>query len=112
MGTNYYVGTEEPCEECHGTGKREQHIGKSSGGWKFLFNPFRKSFAEWSAFLQSRKDKIRDEYGRLVPFQEFVGFVAEKQRTCSTHWQPNENPAEHEIIDADGYRISKHEYFS
>lgn len=111
MGTNYYVESDEPCEECFGTGKRRIHIGKSSGGWKFLFNPFRKSFAEWCAYLQTHT-KIWDEYGRPQDKDEFIKFVAKKQETDSVHWRPGERPEFHETIDSDGYRISKHEYFS
>ena len=111
MGTNYYVETDEPCEECRGTGKRRQHIGKSSGGWKFLFNPFRRSFAEWSAFLQSHP-KIWDEYGRPETPQSLMDFIVKKQETCSTHWAPGEDPTKYETLDADGYRISTSENFS
>lgn len=111
MGTNYYVESDEPCEACRGNGKRRVHIGKSSGGWKFLFNPFRKSFAEWCAYLQSHT-KIWDEYGAPQDKDELINFIVEKQKTCSTHWQSGEESERHEFIDRDGYRISRHEEFS
>ena len=61
MGTNYYTMKEAPCPTC-AHGGEDYHIGKSSGGWKFLFASYPDegltTKQAWHDFLQHRQ--IRD----------------------------------------------------
>ena len=66
MGTNFYVRIKD---------QEEVHIGKRSGGWKFLFacnpkyyEPTRKSI---NRFLKLHKNEFYDEYGDLQNIDEF-----------------------------------------
>jgi len=83
MGTNYYQRT-DICDHCNRF--KEKHIGKSSMGWQFSFRgyngmedqPTIRSFEDWKKQLQS-DGEIFDEYGREIPFEEFVAMVEEKK---------------------------------
>lgn len=108
MGTNYYV--KDKCECCNH--ETSIHIGKSSSGWKFLFQwndgIYYKTPNEMMIWL---KDKtIKDEYGELVTLDEFWFKVASKQ-TGSSHSSHDETVnnlyddyiviGEFEFLDAD-----------
>lgn len=61
------------------------HIGKSSAGWKFLFN-----HNDWQYFtnIQEMKDwlkeqEIESEYGEVMSFEEFWKMVEQKQKVQS-----------------------------
>jgi hypothetical protein len=58
------------------------HIGKSSCGWKFLFNhnnwTYYKDMDELKAFIKS--GRLVDEYGKELNQEEFWEFVEEKQK--------------------------------
>lgn len=80
MGTNYYV-TENHCECC----KRydvKYHIGKKSYGWAFSFQGYQydglTSWQKWKEYLETAT--IHDEYGDLVPYDEFVTLVETEGR--------------------------------
>ena len=83
MGTNYYHRT-DICDCCNRY--KEQHIGKSSGGWEFFFQGYNAeehrpaiiSFEDWKREIQA-EGKIYDEYGRVYTLDEFVEFVESKQ---------------------------------
>jgi len=117
MGTNYYTVKKEPCPTC-AHGGEDYHIGKASGGWKFLFasypNEGLTTASAWREFLKTRL--IRDEYGDEVSYEEFWQKVERMQAekwTLKTH--PDSyihGPAERfETIDPEGYRISTtHEF--
>lgn len=67
MGTNYYVQT-PPCPSAcaHCSDQEQLHLGKSSGGWRFLFRadpdwPRQQAFARWLA--RAAAGRIEDEYG-------------------------------------------------
>lgn len=71
MGTNFYVRIKRVDQE----EPEEVHIGKRSGGWKFLFawnpkyyEPTRKSI---NRFLKLHKNEFYDEYGDLQDIDEF-----------------------------------------
>lgn len=109
MGTNYYI--REPikgvCEYCGGTnGYEELHIGKSSGGWKFLFNPQMNSFKDVQTILEKSPDKIFDEYGRKIRLYNFYKLVEIKQ---SFKKRPNDWEY---YTDEDGYEFSNYSDFS
>ena len=117
MGTNYYVRTNE-CKECNRYD--EQHIGKSSMGWKFLFNPFKETFRKWSNYLKKHKDSIYNEYGEKVTLKDLIDLVKEKQKTgISLKDRPDQigpfgsnDPDNYETLDKNGYVISKYDKFS
>lgn len=112
MGTNYYIKSKDKkCHECGGTGYLDVHVGKSSGGWQFLFNPFKKSFKEWKEYILSNKDSLYDEYGDKVKPEEFFKLVEEKQEKDSTHYRENEPVNQYEFRDDKGYRICLSDYF-
>lgn len=98
MGTNYYLhiyeGDPTPCETC-GHCERERiteiHIGKSSGGWRFLFQGYPSgifedgddpvhSLADWVREFEKGDREIRDEYGDLITLEEFLEWVGAKHR--------------------------------
>lgn len=96
MGTNFYI--KEP------TGDKI-HIGKSSGGWRFIFRGYEglKTWSDWKKKLEGSED-IFDEYGDQVSYDSFVKMVEESTsgkshyqylmenwRCClSTEWEDNE----------------------
>lgn len=113
MGTNYYAhNTKNACDKC-GRGAEEHHIGKASFGWKFLFNPFKRSYKEWIKYLKEEACKIVDEYGKIVTLEDFIENVQSKQKGISLKdeemymrsWDL------YEFFDEEGYRISKDEDF-
>lgn len=99
MSTNYYW-IPGPTDALKAFG--HIHIGKSAGGWSFMFKGYRfcqdepvtadvgqglslvvdvvhltliaTTWAQWKALL-SRSGRIEDEYGRTVPFEEFAEMV-------------------------------------
>ena len=104
MGTNYYIirkATREDKKKFHEMIDNEQyeelqnelylfekqnkiHVGKSSYGWKFLFdaNNFKyydkneKSVWKW---LKDNENDLYNEYGKKISFDEFKKMVESKQ---------------------------------
>jgi len=127
MGTNYYlkrIPTKEEIEQCHkllDEGKIEEsdvfkeeygtpyllavlekiteeiHIGKKSGGWRFLFQIhqklYGKSIESCLDFLESRiktgKWRLMDEYGETIPIVDFEKLVCESldQMTIEDYYE-------------------------
>ena len=86
MSTNYYVMEETVCEKCGHkqlTGKTAHHIGKSSFGWCFALHVFTEddvtllTWKDWLEYLQDRT--IQDDQGDVVPLDEFIQVVTERQ---------------------------------
>lgn len=91
VGTNYYVrlpGCEKACEHCAEAGR--VHIGKSSGGWRFLHRAYRHEdflpaglgfpvtdHASWLKLLGL--GGIIDEYDREQDKDELLAFIDLKQ---------------------------------
>lgn len=91
MGTNYYIrlpGCEHPCDHC--AKAAEIHLGKSSGGWRFLHRAYRQERdipagldflvtdrATWLKLLDL--GPIFDEYGREHDRTEFLARIDGKQ---------------------------------
>lgn len=97
MGTNYYTLT-DPCKHCS-RGEEEIHLGKSSGGWKFLFRlnqDYYKNVKELKKFLKGKL--IKDEYGEVVSHKEFWELVEFKQKHHKDHNDGH-------CIMIDGYRF-------
>ena len=78
MGTNYYVDL-NTCPIC----KRPEetvHIGKSSAGWRFLFQLNEKYYTDIKSLKDWLEGKtIEDEYGTAVAFVDFWQMVEQKQ---------------------------------
>jgi len=111
MGTNYYWRHEERhCHACGGEIKPktvDTHIGKSSGGWRFLFHAPKDGPESWRAW----RDKLASggvivsEYGYDVPIGEFERIV-EKQ----TGERKQSDRHEGYFEDAEGYVFSRGEF--
>lgn len=69
MGTNYYFIYENV----------KIHIGKQSGGWKFLFReyPDLNTMEHWAVFLT--KGVIQDEYDTCHSWADFFGIVMDNR---------------------------------
>lgn len=110
MGTNYYLVKNGP------TVREPVHIGKSSGGWKFLFEtqnrtPWDEPPIVWNTFnqvkdclwkytVESDNYVIMDEYDEVVSFDDFVAMVERKQK------EDADNPDNFKYIrNVDGYRF-------
>ena len=84
MGTNYFIKSDagSACACCgHTPPSQEVHLGKSSGGWAFLFKgnrdpengPLVTTEQEWWAELQRRVHAgqfVWDEYGDIISLPE------------------------------------------
>jgi hypothetical protein len=77
MGTNYYLH-KDYCP-CCGHPKVEVHLGKSSGGWKFLFNKTRQvyNYETFCNFLKT--GTIYDEYGNVRSEDYLLDLIQSKQ---------------------------------
>lgn len=88
MGTNYYAVRNRP------TTREPIHIGKSSWGWKFLFQAHNETWEEppvvWNTYEQvidwlkkytvdTQEFVIIDEYDRIVSYADFIEMVKDKQ---------------------------------
>ncbi len=125
MGTNFYIA-QDPCEHC-GRGGENIHIGKRSGGWKFLFARFQEidTSSKWFAFIEKSDGKIRDEYGAPISAASMIDEIKGLQSSlltglncyteCGCSYSCREREAKglfFEHLDDDGYRISHHHDFS
>lgn len=87
MGTNYYC-----MERKISMHNRILHIGKSSLGWKFLFQGYENaegifddeiyisSVEDWKDYLNNPKVIILDEYDSEISYKDFFKMVEEKQK--------------------------------
>jgi hypothetical protein len=82
VGTNYYVDTPSCPNACEHCGATERlHLGKSSGGWRFLFYaepdwPRDEAFAHW--VRRALSGRITDEYGRETTLADLLALVDKK----------------------------------
>ena len=90
MSTNYYLN--------HPTGPT-YHIGKSSGGWQFLFDTVDnlsvdvKSCDDWKVFIDDMTGEgwlLEDEYGREVKMAVLVDIIQKAQATGVNCWTASE----------------------
>ncbi len=80
MGTNFYYIEKQrpPCECCARPYKENKiHVGKRSGGVRFCFDPYFKSYDLWIRFVNVHPDSFYDEYGRKVSDKELVEEIFE-----------------------------------
>jgi hypothetical protein len=112
MGCNYYAKKKatpglkanikahidvEAFDEAIALIPKQIHIGKSSGGWKFLFNHnnwqhFGKTIESLQLFL--KQCIITDEYGDEISYEAFWKFVETKQGGLDNIQYYNKYPAQ------------------
>ena len=106
MGTNYYATRKD--------GKEEFHIGKSSSGWKFLFQdtPYYTTYEGLKDFFKDHIDtgewKIINEYGEDVSSKDFIGLVERKQ---SDPFDDNICNFANDIRNENGYRFMETDFW-
>lgn len=98
MGTNYTWRHAE-CRCCERY--EELHIGKSSGGWEFMFRGHRElegdptqnieSWADWKQRIRS-EGRVIDEYGTPMPTEEFIQMVEKHLSPGKTFSGPGGKP--------------------
>ena len=116
MGTNYYLVKKQP------TVREPVHIGKSSGGWLFLFQNQDQSWLDdpivWHTWPQVRERLrqltktdpryvILNEYDEAVSFDDFVKLVEDKQKDPGCYGNPD-NFRWSEYVE--GYRFADGEF--
>lgn len=73
MGTNYYIRKDG----------KEIHLGKSSYGWQFIFQPqlgyYENTRSSINRFLKLNKNDFYDEYDQSVIVEEFWDMVEQKK---------------------------------
>lgn len=116
MGTNYYVVKNRPSVQ------PPIHIGKASYGWLFHFESQNNYWNEppiiWNTYgqvkewlkkytVESTDYVIMDEYDDIVPYEDFVRMVDERQ-------EDEFNKANPDLFknckNVDGYRFSDEEF--
>lgn len=82
VGTNYYLMI-NICEKC-GKPETVHHIGKSSCGWKFVFNKQKglEKFEDLPHFLT--RGRIFDEYGREITIGDLLKKIEKLQENESS----------------------------
>jgi hypothetical protein len=113
MGTNYYT-KEKKCKAC-GHKPDGIHLGKSSGGWQFIFQynggQYYKNVAEMKEWL---KDKIiEDEYGQLIRHTDFWKQIENPERKKMlnhTIEMQKEGETSHAGVLIDGYSFTTGEF--
>jgi hypothetical protein len=102
MGTNYYTKIDK-CQTC-GHKPEGVHLGKSSYGWKFMFQAngerYYSNVPEMKEWLKDKK--IEDEYGEEISQDKFWEMVEEKQK-CKT-----ESECDCNIVN--GYKFFNREF--
>lgn len=95
MGTNYYLKLKEKVFDNCSTAllnlkpeimkNFELHIGKSSAGWRFIFeqqtigSKLINSFEKWKEFFFDDNYEIANEYGEIISPEWLVKRIVEKQ---------------------------------
>ncbi|ARQ95415.1 hypothetical protein [Bradyrhizobium phage BDU-MI-1] len=104
MSTNFYVKEAHCCPTC-GKQSEVHHIGKSSGGWRFLFRGYREfGLTSANAWLQYLLDRtIVDEYGVVWSWPEFTALIRTKQDGRIAHNDKKE-------VDPEGYPVAYYEF--
>ena len=104
------------------------HIGKSSAGWKFLFQEqeiydciehngqsyYLDSYKKWKNFLEREEIEVYDEYGNLIDKDSFFRLVENKQKEIHpTQEDLDRYPIDCRIIqyeDEEGYRFDREDF--
>ncbi len=102
MGTNYYIKTKK-CPTC-GHKPEGLHIGKSSAGWKFLFQLYRDFYSNIETLKKFLKGKqIENEYDEPISKKQFWKMVEYKQKITDP-------VSEQDIMKIDGYSFYDREF--
>lgn len=125
MGMNYYARISKKQKDIinnnsqisdlakYCVNKFDLHIGKSSWGWRFMFQVqevFTKgesvtldTFAKWKKFINREDIEVFNEDNELVDKKWFISYIQEKQ--CEAHPNENDNTYSHDFESSDGYRM-------
>jgi len=100
MGTNYYARY-SPCKAC-GRYFTEKHIGKQSGGWRFLFQSYHdiSPFEDWKKELSQPHIEIFNEYGEKVSLDYLLSLINQ-----TNQWKDQLDNG-YCYRDSDGYNLS------
>lgn len=93
--------------------KFDLHIGKSSWGWRFIFQVqeiFTKgqlvtldTFAKWKDFIDRADIEVFNEDNELIDKEWLINYIQEKQD--EVHPNENDNTYSHNFESLDGYRM-------
>lgn len=91
MSTNFYFHPEpDVCGECgHDKAHEPLHIGKTSGGWVFLWRGYEEPWlrlpTHWVQYLHTTPGVIQDEYGHEYSLGDFLIMVMLAQPNPNKH---------------------------
>ncbi len=95
MGTNYYLHAPS-CPHCGHEMEESVHLGKSSWGWCFGLHIYPENgINNWEdltnfIWFKTENDgwKIKDEYGMIIAYEEFLEIVCQRQgkNACKEQW--------------------------
>ena len=125
MGTNFYVEPRVSSKDMrvlkkYGYDVPCLHLGKSSSGWKFLFQGFYdkpflgeeidiSSVSDWKQFVIKNELRIVDGYGKVYTWEQFIKFVDNRQEELSGEENEKTNPLYQiigkTIFNKDGYEF-------
>lgn len=131
MGMNYYakiskkqrdiINNDPEISELAKTcvDKYELHIGKSSMGWKFMFQvqevyskgqeTILDTFEKWKNFILQDSIEVYNEDNELVDKDWLLKFIKEKQKEKHPDSSDKYYDTEH-FISIDGYRMNKSDF--
>ena len=110
MGTNYYYEY-NICDCCHRADSL--HIGKSAGGWAFLFRAHDEvwvterlsikieSWRDWLDFFSRHRGKITNQYDDVLELSDFIAMV---------NWKNSGRKGSADYIDSDGFGFTFNEF--
>lgn len=108
MSTNYEYRYNE-CSSC--ARFDDLHIGKSSGGWSFIFAAHRdngiNSYKYWLQFFDEHPGTIVDEYGREMSLDDFKDMV-EQKKGFKNHALTY--PSRDDYVDPEGHSMTLGEF--
>jgi hypothetical protein len=102
MGTNYYALT-NVCICCDRP-EETIHIGKRSGGWRFVFHGTEeiRSWEDWRTFLRKPGTLIKEKYGPHLTLSELIEIVDESRPGKTEMFYPGQST---EWEDPEGFRF-------
>lgn len=125
MGMNYYARISKKQKDIinnnsqisglakYCVNKFDLHIGKSSWGWRFMFQVQEifimnelvtlNTFAKWKKFINREDIEVFNEDNELVDKKWFINYIQERQ--CEAHPNENDNNYCHDFESSDGYRM-------
>ena len=105
---NYYIRY-SPCETC-GRCSLERHIGKLSGGWRFLLQAHDdiSSYEDWKEEFDRQGIKIFDEDGCEFPIDLMEDIIVESYGIAENKSRVGINPDVYE--DSDGYELNSRNF--